>query len=334
MRHVTLTVVLAFATGGSRLASATPFEPATVPDSVQAIGHVDVDALRKTQIFATVGGQAAIDAALDDAPPEMRPLARAVTQSLRGVSFWHGADHGALYLETRDGRALSQMLGKMPMKPTRSVDGSPVFSIAHGGSPHFAAVFGDTLVLADSDDSLDQSIHVLAGKAASLAGSNKLPVSSRQGVFLFVTLGDNMLGAIQKAAHSKVLQLGLRTLSIDVGEAGGTMNINARADMRTADALQKARSIVEGLRSLASLSDEPQVAALVNGLTITSSGLGLDISARVPVATLAMIIANHHPHGGHHGHMGTMHDKLMDKAKANAKDNAKAKDKDDDDNDD
>src|ERR1041384_5339539 len=101
MRHVTISVLFAVATttvGGA--AFATPFEPATIPDQVQAVGHLDVDALRKTQIFGAAGGQAALDAALDHAPPQVRPLAHSLMRSARGVSFWRGSEHGALYLET------------------------------------------------------------------------------------------------------------------------------------------------------------------------------------------------------------------------------------------
>src|SRR5215468_12746624 len=118
MRHVTFSALLAVVGlgAGGRLALATPFEPRTIPDQVQAVGHLDVDALRKTQIFAAVGGQAAIDAALDEAPPEVQPLARVLAQNLRGVTFWHGGDHGAVYLETRDGRTLGQLIGKLPIQ--------------------------------------------------------------------------------------------------------------------------------------------------------------------------------------------------------------------------
>src|SRR3954463_8023740 len=98
MRHIPLVASIALAILGFRggHAFATPFEPATIPDQVQAVGHLDVDALRKTQIFGAVGGQAAIDAALDEAPPELRPIARSLTRTVRGVSFWKDSDHGAL----------------------------------------------------------------------------------------------------------------------------------------------------------------------------------------------------------------------------------------------
>jgi hypothetical protein len=152
MRQVTLTVFIALVTGfGGGRAIAAPFEPATVPDGVQAVGHLDVDLLRKTQIFGAVGGQTAIDTALDHAPPELRPLAHSLVRSVRGVSFWRGSDHGALYLETRDGRALAQVVAKLPTTPAPAIDGYPAYTMAHGSKTGHLAVFGDTLVLADTD---------------------------------------------------------------------------------------------------------------------------------------------------------------------------------------
>ncbi|HEY0483062.1 MAG TPA: hypothetical protein VGD37_36325 [Kofleriaceae bacterium] len=298
MRHVTLTLLLALAGLGIGRGSAfaTPFEPATVPDSVQAVGHLDVDLLRKTQLFTAAGGQAAIDAALDQAPPQMRSMARTLARTIRGVTFWRGSDHGAIYVETRDSRALGQLLAKLPGKPAQPVDGYPTYALGdgNGDDPHYAAVFADTLVLADSEDSLAQSLRVLGGKAATLAGSNKLPVSSRQGVFVFVTVGDDLLGAISKVAHAKVLQLGLRSLAVDVGEASGMLTANARGEMRSADALQKAKSILDGLRALASLSDEPAARTLLDGVTVTTNGLAIEIVCRIPVAEVTKMIQHHH----------------------------------------
>jgi hypothetical protein len=295
MRHVTFTVFLALAiwgAAGGSSAFATPFEPATIPDQVQATGHLDVDALKKTQVFAAVGGQAAIDTALDEAPPELRPLARSLARSIRGVSFWKDGEHGAIYVETRDHRTLTQLVPKLPLKAGPAVDGYPTYTVDKGGKTHYCAVFGDTLVLADSDDSLARSIHVLGGKAATLAGSSKLPVASRQGVFVFVTVGDDLLGAIQKSAHSKMLQLALRSVVVDVGEAAGMVTANARAEMRSADALQKAKSILDGLQAMASLSGDPMARTLLDGITVSTSGLALEVVAKLPVAEVAKVL--HH----------------------------------------
>jgi len=293
MRHLTLAAFLALGTIGvpGGHAFAAPFEPKIIPDSVQAVGHLDVDALRKTQIFTAAGGQAAIDAALDEAPAELRPLARSLTRTVRGISFWRDSEHGAVYVQTGDGRELARLLPKLPVKPAAAIDGRSVYTMGDGDKHGYCAAFGDTLVLADSSESLERSLHVLGGKATNLAGSNKLPMSSRQGVFVFVTIGDNLLGAISKSAHSKVLQLAIRSVVIDVGETAGQLTANARAEMGSADALQKAKSILDGLRALGSLSsDDAVLHALLDGVTVTSTGLALEVVAKLPVAELAKLI--------------------------------------------
>ena len=295
MRHVTFSMLFAVAAlaAGTRAALATPFEPAKIPDQVQAVAHLDVDALRRTQLFTAAGGQAALDAALDQAPPKVRPVAHALAATLRGVSFWHTADHGAVYLETRDATSLGQLIAKLPATPAQPIDGFPTYTLTGHGT-HYAGIYGDTLVVSDSEDGLQQSIRVLAGHAPNLAGSRALPLSTRQGVFVFVTLGDHLLGAIQKTAHSKMLQLGLRSVVLDVGEAAGQLTATAHAEMRSADAVQKATSMLEGLRAMASLSDDPMAQTLIDGVTVTGSGNAVEVVAKLPVTLVAKVIQNHH----------------------------------------
>lgn len=292
MRHVTLSALLAVIglPAGGRLALATPFEPATMPDQVEAVGHLDVDALRRTQVFAAAGGQAAIDAALEDAPPKIKPVARALAAALRGVSFWHTDDHGAVYLETRDAKSLGQLVGRLPATPAQPIDGFPTYTIAEHDKIHFAGIYGDTLVLADTEDDLRQSLRVLAGRASNLAGSKALPMSSRQGVFVFVAIGDHLLSSIQKTARAKMLQLSMRSLVVDVGESAGQLTATAHAEMRSADAGQKATSILEGLRAMASLSDDPMAHTVLDGLTVTSNGNAVDVVARLPTSELVKMI--------------------------------------------
>ncbi|HEX3766530.1 MAG TPA: hypothetical protein VHW23_47880, partial [Kofleriaceae bacterium] len=155
---------------------------------------------------------------------------------------------------------------------------------------HFGGIYGDTLVLANTEDDLRQSLRVLGGRAANLAGSKALPLSSRQGVFVFVAIGDRMLGAIQKTARAKMLQLSMRSLVIDVAESAGQVTATAHAEMRSADAGQKATSILEGLRAMASLSDDPMAHTLLDGLTVTSNGSAVEVVARLPASDLDRMI--------------------------------------------
>lgn len=291
MRRTTLAFALVAWLAAGR-AFATPFEPVTIPADAAAVGHLDMDALRKTQTFTAVGAQKAIDAALDKVPADLRSLARSVSGTVRGISFWRGTEHGALYVETRDARALAQLVAKAPVTRGPTVDGIATF---HAGKDKdndhgFGAAVGETLVLADSAESLERSIHTLGGKGGNLAGSSKLPAVTRTGVFVFVALGPDALGAIQKEAQAKLLQLGVRSMVLDVSEAGGVLVANAHADMGTADALAKAKSILDGVRAFAQVSAPEPVRALLDGVTVSTSGLALDVVAKVPVAQLAKLI--------------------------------------------
>jgi hypothetical protein len=296
MRPLTLVLVFFFMFTpigwlGSARALATPLSPSTIPDEAEVVGHLDVDALRKTQLFSTVGGQKAIDAALEDVPADLRPLARSVAGGVRGISFWGLSESGAVHVETRDRNGLAALLAKAPVQRLGSVESIPTYTVTKKGTDHgFVAAVGDTLVLASTAESLERSIEVLAGHAANLAGSGKLPATMRPGVFVFVTIGSAALNTIQKSARAKVLQLPISSLAIDAGETAGVVTATAHAEMGTPEALQKAKSILEGVRAMASLSDDPSARVLLDGVTITAKGLALDLVAKLPVAEIARAI--------------------------------------------
>lgn len=309
MRHVALASLalaagLAGVAGLEGRASAAPFDPASVPDQVEAAGHLDVDALRRTQIFSAVGGDLAIDAALDDAPANLRPQIRALARSVRGITFWKEGERGAVAVQTGDTRGVAQLIAKLPARPVAAIDGFPTYTLDHDAKQTYCTAFGGTLVFAETTDSLERAVRVLGGRAPSLATSRRLPTATRPGVFVLVTIGDTALNSIQKHAQSKVLQLGLRTLVLDVGESAGQITATARAEMKSVDAVDKAKSIVEGLRVLASLSDEPQARQLIDAVTVTSSGQTIEVAGKLAVADLAKLIqSSHDGHGkGHHGH--------------------------------
>src|SRR5262249_40123821 len=155
----------------------------------------------------------------------------------------------------------------------------------------FVAVVGDTLLLADTSESLEQSIRVLTGHATTLAGSKKLPAQMRPGVFVFVTIGDEALNGIKKAAQAKLLQLAIRSIVMDVGETAGIVTATAHAELGSAEGLQKAKSILEGLLAMASLSNDPTVRSIFDDVTITASGLALEVVAKVPVEVIAKAAA-------------------------------------------
>jgi hypothetical protein len=80
---------------------------------------------------------------------------------------------------------------------------------------------------------------------------------------------------------------------MDVGESAGIVTATAHAEMGNAEALQKAKSILEGVRAMASLSGDEGARALLDDVTITTNGLALAVVLKVPVAKIAKSIEKH-----------------------------------------
>jgi len=51
--------------------------------------------------------------------------------------------------------------------------------------------------------------------------------------------------------------------------------------------------MLEGLRAMASLSDDPRAQALIDGVTVTGTGNAVEVVAKLPVSALATAIHNH-----------------------------------------
>ncbi|HEY4240496.1 MAG TPA: hypothetical protein VGM88_11810 [Kofleriaceae bacterium] len=308
MRHL----ILPFAFVGILAvpAVAAPFEPATIPDTALAVGHVDIDLARKTNLYA------AVDAAgltkphgLDGMPPELAALVPQLTKALRGVSFWRGPEFGALYIETNDARLIAQVIAKlpasgMPITASKTVDGAPTWSFKGHDKDGYLATVGATVILANSPETLEQSIKALDGHGGNLAGSRKLTSPLRSGVFVFVTVGNDLIDEMQKSSHAKIMQLPMKSIAFDVSESGTTMIGNLHAEMANPDAVAKATSIVNGIIALGSLSDDDDAKALLKGVTVTTSGNNVDVVAKLPEAQLTKLLVEAHAHEGEvHEHL-------------------------------
>jgi hypothetical protein len=268
---------------------AAPFEPATIPDTALAVGHVDVDLARKTNMYAAMEASGALAPRFDGLPPNLKALAPAALDAVRGISFWRGPEHGALYIETGDARLVAQLIAQMTMilTPGRAVDGAPTWAFkGHRSMDGWLATVGPTVVLANSADSLEQSIRALDGHGANLAGARKLTASTRSGILMFVTIGNDLIDQIQGSTQSKIMQLPMKSMQLDMTETGTILLGNLHAEMANAEAAAKAKSILDGLVAFASLSDDDDVKALVSDVVVTTSGLDVDVVAKLSEARL------------------------------------------------
>jgi hypothetical protein len=270
------------------VAPAGPLNLRRIPAEAEGVGHIDVEALRKTAIYRLAWNKAVSKNGMLDVDPKLRPLVEALVQSARGVSFWISkGDTGAFIVELSDGKTFDALLSKLPHRTgrvagqvTRALDGD-----SDGKPDATTAVVGNLLVVADDPKSLTRTLQVVSGKARSL---RKLPAGSTgRGVFFFAALGDKLLDRVRKQARSQALQVDMTAMTIEVSEVSAELRARVRAVMSSAEAAQKIRSVVDGLLALGSLMDDAgKLKPLLDRVTVAASGSSVELRVSIPSAKL------------------------------------------------
>lgn len=271
-----------------RPSAASPFDASRVPATAEGVGHVDVDALRKTTIYSLVSAKLLKDGKLD-VDPKIRPIATALMNSAQGVTFWMGNDTGAAIVKLSSTTLVKPLLDKMATPKTVTVGGKKVERYKMPGETTQLALVGDLLVISGDDPSIARTLDVVTGKAKSIAKA-KVPAPTANGVFFFASLGDKLLDKVKKAAESQTLKVDMTALTIDVGEVSAELRGRVRAVMATAENAQKVKGVVDGLLALASLADEAQkVEGILKRISVTVNGKALEIAVSIPSAELLKI---------------------------------------------
>jgi hypothetical protein len=286
-------------------AFATPFDAARVPAEADGVGHLDMDALRKTTLHRLVAPKIPKTNEWGDVHVAMRPLLKTLLDTAQGVTFWlTDKETGAVLIQVPDGKRIQALLDKVPRgKPIRVAG-----HVAHrydldshkkkGSDPdddNLAALVGNFLVMADDEASLGRAIDAATGKN-TLAGARKTPDgAAERGVFFFTALNDKLLSEVKNAAQSKTLRINMSSLTVHVGEVRSELKVKVKAMMGSAEEATKLKSMAEGLLALASMTDEAaQLRPFTKGLQITANGRVLEVSLTMPSAEMLKIIESHH----------------------------------------
>jgi hypothetical protein len=264
--------------------TATPFDASRVPATAEGVGHVDVDALRKTTLYSLATAKLKASGTLD-ADPKIKLLAEAMMKNAQGLTFWMGEDRGAAVVKLSSTALLTPLLDKMQRKDL-TINGKKVTRYSEKGEDTAIAVVGDLVVLTGDEASLTATLNVLTGKARSIARA-RVPVPTANGVFFFASLGDKLLDKVKKAAESQTLKVDMTSLTVDVAEVSSELRGRVRAVMATAENAQKVKSVVDGLLALASLAEEAKkVEAILKRISVTATGKNLEIAVSIPSAEL------------------------------------------------
>jgi hypothetical protein len=274
------------------------FDARRIPADADGVGHLDLDALRRTALHRHIA-PGLQKHHFGDVDPALRPLLRTLVDTARGVSFWlTSRDTGAILIQVPDPRRIQAHLERLPHKGQLRVAGHLArkleFSSASdppADGPTLAALVGDLLILTDDEVSLARAIQAATAQTKTLAAAGKTPsVARERGLFFFAALRRGILDDVKDAAQSATLSVNMTSLTLQLSEVRTEVRCRARLVLGSEQEAQQLKSMAEGVVALMSISDDADAAqarALARGLKVTTSGKTLDVSLLVPAADLA-----------------------------------------------
>lgn len=282
-------------------ARATPIDTARIPADADGVGHVDVDALRRTQLHRLLAPKLMTHVSSNHASPATRNLAKALVDSVQSVSFWITKnDAGAVLIQVPDARRIQALLDKLPRRgPVRvgavnayryQLDGKPSAGGKDDG-PLIAAV-GNTFVLSDNPANLTKAVNAASRRGATLASTRTVVDGAlERGVFFFTSLNARMLDKVKDAAQSQTLRINMSGLTVNVGEINAQVRARVKLTMSTPQEAQQIKSMVEGVLALVSMSDEAaEVRPFARTLKVTTTGKAVEMSVSMAAAELVKLI--------------------------------------------
>lgn len=295
------TAALAAALALPASALATPIDTARIPAEADGVGHIDMDALRRTSLHRLLAPKLMKDVDWNDAGPDTRNLARTLIDTVQGVSFWiTKSDAGAVLVQVPDARRIQALLDKLPRRGPVRVAGLNAYRYklngksGHGGKgdDSLIAAVGNTFVLSDNEASLAKAINAASRRGRTLASTRTvIDGALERGVFFFTSLNAKMLDKVKDAAQSQTLRINMSGLTVNVGEVNAQVRVRVKLTMSTPQEAQQIKSMVEGVVALVSMSDDAaEVRPFARTLKVTATGKAVEMNAAMAAADLVKLI--------------------------------------------
>ena len=279
-------------------ALASPLDAGRIPAEADGVGHLDLDALRKTSLHRLIGPKLKKEIEWQGVDPAIRPLARALLDTAQGVSFWlTNHDTGAVLIQVPDARRIQVLLDKIPHGAPIRIAGQSAYKYrfspqSHKSDDTMIALVGNTFILSEDKASLTRAIDAAARRGKTLASARVvLDGALERGVFFFAALNDKLLDKVKNAAQSKTLRVNMSSLTVHVGEIRAEMRVRVKLQMSGAEEAQKIKSMIEGVVALVSMSDDTaEVRPFVKGLKVAVNGRAVEMTVTMPTADLVKLI--------------------------------------------
>lgn len=297
------TLFLSLAAGltlGAAGLNASPLERAQVSADAKWLLHLDIDALRKSQLGTSLMKTVVAEAGEDlkeDANIDLPALVKSTSSIMaygtdyksgkdgKGVLIWQGSKEieqiASAFLVQQ---AEATKAGSGNVKLARA-GAQPVY--AFGEDMHVMVRPGGGLILGRSVDQIDLATKVLEGKSASLKDKPTFTeYATLPGGFFFLALAEGFNQEADVPPQANVLKLadGGR---LAVGEADGKLRVQLTLKAQGQDVTQQIQQVVQGLLAIATLSlgDEPDLQQLIRDTKVATENQRVSLDLAIPVAT-------------------------------------------------
>ena len=282
-------------------AHATPIDTARIPADADGVGHIDMDALRRTQLHRLLAPKLMAQVGSSHGNPASRNLVKALIDSVQSVSFWITKnDAGAVLVRVPDARRIQALLDKLPRRGPVRVAGVNAYRYELDGTSSpgnkdddtLIAAVGNLFVLSDNEANLAKAVNAASRRGPTLASTRAVVDGAlERGVFVFTSLNAKMLDKVKDAAQSQTLRINMSALTVNVGEINAQVRARVKLTMSTPQEAQQIKSMVEGVLALVSMSDEAaEVRPFAKTLKVTTTGKAVEMSASMGAAELVKLI--------------------------------------------
>jgi hypothetical protein len=294
MKPLVPTLVLSLA--ASVFAAAGPVQRSQVSADAKWLLHLDADAFRST----VLGGQFMTDV-LD------KKAAKAKDDLRSGLDFeldWrqihsitaygsqhsqHGDPKGILLVKTDMlvQPALERAIAKdIPGLRVERFEYSPAPLYQLNGDPWVAFQPGGLVILSKARESVEKALAVLSGERANLASTTTFE-GYPAAPFSFFMLGvaEGLGRDVNLPPNAAVLKQAEGGRLV-IGEKADRVALSLDVKTASPDVAQQIQQVVQGLLALGALSadQKPDLAALVQGASVTQSGAMVTVGLELPVA--------------------------------------------------
>ena len=311
IEHMKRTLPLALATGlilcGASL-NAAPLQRSQVSADAKWLLHLDVEALRKTQLGASLMKSVVAEAGEDlkeDANLDLPAIIQNTRSILaygtdyksgkdgKGVLIWEGSKEieqiaSAFLVQQAEATKAGAGNVKLVRKGTQ-----PTY--AFGDDMHVMVRPGGGLILGRSMEQIDLATKVLESKSPSLQGTSTFSEYTMQpGNFFFLAYAEGFNKDAEVPPQASVLKLtdGGR---LALGEADGKVRLQLTLKAQSTEVTQQIQQVVQGLLAIATLTQggAPELQELIRGTQVNVQDRRVTVELTIPIDAALKQIDKH-----------------------------------------